>query len=372
MAEIPLQKPEDNSEPADPNKFALSDRIFRFLFVSPAYFTDAFRQKHFELTVIFRSFDRKGGDRMALDGPNARSTFMLSFEVPPTEAKVGVVIPQYNFVGEEVSALLGAFYGKFVINAGQMQAGDRLTVPTMWDAPCHSHAAPPFNLHPRKPDGPDLRLSFAEKLLSAYFNQTSNEDDLNRILRAAEFYRMALENFHERPEMAYTLLLSSLESLLDLLTYTEEDLYDPTLKERLARIAAECKDGTKIVSDLKGRLYQIKRKVAKLVDTFIPDTFFQQREAREAFAVMTTREELRERIRAAYDLRSQLLHTGNRMGIGHLTHNSMGEEFILGKPVLPNADLAKLLVKCLTLAGLERVTSTVLRSVVTQRILVVK
>lgn len=354
---------------AAPSKFALSDRIFRFLFVSPAYFTDAFAQQDFELTVVFRSFDRKGGDRMAFAGPNARSTFMLSFEAPEPEKKPGVVIPQYTHVAEEISALIGAFYGKFVINAGQMQSGERLTVPTMWEAPCHSHALPPFNMQPRRPDGPELRLRLVEKLLEVYFYRKCNEEDLNRIVRAAEFYRMALENFHERPEMAYTLLLSSLEAIIDLGTYTEEQIYDEKLRERFDQIAEQCKDGKKIVSDLKSRLFQIRRRVGILVNEFIPDSFFLQREAREEFATIRAREDLRNRVVAAYDMRSRLLHTGNLSGIGHLTHNSMGEEFVLGTPVLSDPDLVKLLVKALTLAGLERVTSTVLRTVIYRHLL---
>jgi hypothetical protein len=361
--------PGDDAGPPAPRRLTIHEGVFRFLFVSPAYFTAAFERDGFELTVVFRSFDRRSGSRMAFDGPYARSTFMLSFEVPVPDKKLAVVIPQYHHVGEEVSALIGAFYGKFVINAGQMQSGNRLTVPNMWDGPCHTHEHPAFNQQPRKPDGPDLQLTHVAKLLEVYFYNQVEYEALDRVLRAAEFYRMALENFHERPEMAYTLLLSALEAIIDLKTYTDDDKYDPALQEQLAQIAAQCKDGAKIVAALKGRLYQIRRRVAKLVDAYIPDTYFQQREAREDFASIKSREDLRVRVLAAYDLRSKLLHTGNRTGISHLSLSSMGEEFVLGTPVLPDPDLVKLLVKCLTLAGLERVTSTVLRSVIHQHLL---
>jgi hypothetical protein len=126
-----------------------------------------------------------------------------------------------------------------------MQSGNRLTVPNMWDGPCHTHEHPAFNQQPRKPDGPDLQLTHVAKLLEVYFYNQVEYEALDRVLRAAEFYRMALENFHERPEMAYTLLLSALEAIIDLKTYTDDDKYDPALQEQLAQIAAQCKDGRK-------------------------------------------------------------------------------------------------------------------------------
>jgi hypothetical protein len=162
-----------------------------------------------------------------------------------------------------------------------------------------------------------------------------------------------------------------LEAIIELRTYTDDEKYDTVLQEYLAIIAAECKEGAKIVSNLKNRLYQIRRKVVKLVDAFIPDEFFQQREAREAFVTIKSRDELKDRVLASYDLRSKFLHTGNRTSISHLTYDVMGEEYVLGTPVLPDQELVKLLVKCLTLAGLERVTSTVLRSVIQKHLLAV-
>ncbi len=351
-----------------PNKLRVSEGVFRFLFASPAHFTSAFEKRDFALTVVFRSFDRRAG-AWAYDGPHARSTFMLSFEVPIPEKDTAIVIPQYNHVGEEVSALIGAFFGKLVVNCGHMQSGNHLTVPYMWDGACYSHAHPAFNQHPRKPDGTDLQLTHVEKLLEGYFYQGSNNESLDRILRSAEFYRMALENFHERPEMSFTFLLSALEAMLDLHHYTDDEKYDDVLRAQLAQIAAQCEDGEKLVVSLKSRFYQIRRRVAAFVDAYIPDTFFTQSEARDPWVSLRKREDLRPRMLAAYDVRSRLLHTGDRTGIWALTHSSIGEEFCLGTPVLGEEKLKRLITSSLSLVGLERVTSTVLRAAVQRHLL---
>lgn len=370
MSDSPPPVP-DASAPVSaeaPNKLRVPEGVFRFLFASPAYFTAAFEKRDFALTVVFRSFDRRAGT-WAFDGPYARSTFMLSFEVPVPEKRAGIVIPQYNHVGEEVSALIGAFFGKFVVNCGHMQSGNHLTVPYMWDSPCNSHAHPAFNQQPRKPDGTDLQLTHVEKLLEVYFYQGTGNEALDRILRGAEFYRMALENFYERPEMSFTLLLSALEALLDLHNYTDDEKYDETLKAQLAQIAAQCMDGAKLVESLKSRFYQIRRRVAAFVDAYIPDTYFTQSEARESWASLQKRADLRPRVLAAYDVRSRLLHTGDRTGIWALTHSSMGEETCLGTPVLDDEKLKKLITSSLSLVGLERVTSTVLRCAIQRHLL---
>jgi hypothetical protein len=270
----------------------------------------------------------------------------------------------YEWVGEEVSALLGGFYGKLVINLGHYQAGRFLTVPATWDRPCESHAKPPFNSTPRKPDGPKLELPLAAEVIANYIADSREDKRLSYVLRACEFYRMALENYHERPEMSFTLLASALESLVEMRTFTDAELYDEKLLSDLAAIKEECEDGEKIVARLKGRLFQVRRKVAALVDDFLPDTFFSQREAGLAFGVVQDRTELRKRVLGAYDIRSKLLHTGNRSGIWFIAHDHQNCEIGLGRPVMKDDQLVEMLCGSVNLTGLERVTSTVLRSAI--------
>jgi hypothetical protein len=344
--------------------FKPNENIFRFLFVSPAWFVGATDREDFDLTVSFPSFDRKGKDELTLNGPYSRSKFMLSVEVAPVEKKIGAFHPMYEWVGEEVSALLGGFYGKLVLNLGHYQAGSFLTVPATWDRPCESYSKPPFNSTPRKPDGPKLELPLAGEIIANYIGDNREDKRLSYVLRACEFYRMALENYHERPEMSFTLLASALESLVEMRTYTDAEMYDEKLLSDLAAIKTECVDGEKIVAKLKGRLFQVRRKVVALVDDFLPDAFFSQREAGRAFGVVKDRIELRQRMLGAYDIRSKILHTGDRSGIWFIANDHEGCEIGLGKPVMKDARLVEMLCSSVNLAGLERITSTVLRSAI--------
>ena len=162
------------------------------------------------------------------------------------------------------------------------------------------------------------------------------------------------------------MLCSTLEALLPLKIYSEEELYDKSLAATLKRIADECSNGPRIVRGLKSRLFQIKRKVVSLVDHYLPASYFDQREATIDWAVLKDRTDLLSRIKHLYDLRSRILHTGDLTGLWYLQHHHQHSEIGLGQPVMDDRKLQKTLSGSLNLTGMERVTSTVLRSTIAE------
>lgn len=343
------------------------DTVFRFLFTSPASFVGESSSDSFWLTPAFPAFDRRNRAVQYPAGPYRRSHFTLSVLVPEPDRNGKVVhYPVYEWVGEEVSALLGAFYGKLILNLGHTQAGRLLTVPVSFEAATPHYDKPPFNDSPRRPKGHGVNLQNAGALVDAYIRFADTDTQLPLILRAAEFYRIALENYSDRPEMAFTMLVSALEALLDVRTYSEEELYHELLIKDLKQIRETCSDGDAIVKRLKSRLFQVKRKVAALVGAMIPDAFFTERETSLEYGFIRNREELIMRVRAAYDLRSRLLHTGDRTGLWFVEFDHQGAEVGLGAPVMRDKELVKLLCQGVTLTGMERIVSTVLRTAIDQ------
>jgi len=343
-----------------------SETIFRFLFSSPAHFAGECEGEDFWLTPAFPSFDRRGRELLAIGaGPFRRSHFCFSVEVPKRD-KSAMTYPMYEWVGEEMSALLGAFYGKLILNLGHVQAGRFVTVPSMPERRFHRYDKPPFNDRPRCPNGVEPNLAEAAPLIAKYVKVAATDDQLPLLVRSADFYRLALETYDERPEVAFAMLISTLEVLTGLRGYTEEELYDEQLLADLRLIETSCADGLQIARRLRGRLYQVKRKVAALARDLVPDTFFEQRETKLPWGFIQDRAELVERIRAAYDIRSRLLHTGNRSGLWYIEYDHQGEERGAGEPVLEDKELVKLLGRSVNLVGLERITSTVLRAMIVQ------
>ena len=341
------------------------ETVFRFLFSSPAHFAGECSGEDFWLTPAFPSFDRRGRELLRIAaGPFRRSHFCFSVEVPERDPTANTY-PMYEWLGEEMSALLGGFYGKLVSNLGHLQAGRLLTVPSSDERPSYRYDKPPFNDRPRRPDGAEPNLTHAAPLVAKYVRVAGTDNQLPLLVRAADFYRLALETYAERPEIAFAMLISTLEVLSALRDYADEELYDEQLLADLKLISASCAEGPNIANRIRGRLYQVKRKVATLVHHTVPNAFFEQRETEMPWGFITDRDELVQRVRAAYDIRSRLLHTGNRSGLWYIEHDHQGEELGAGEPVLDDKNLVKLLTRSVNLVGLERIASTVLRTLIT-------
>jgi hypothetical protein len=229
-----------------------SDTIFRFLFSSPAHFFGECAGDGFWLTPAFPSFDRRGRESLAAN-PSAlrRSNICLSIEVPERDETAGSY-PMYSWVGEELSSLLGAFYGKLVLNFGHMQAGKLMTVPSIEDRPYYRFDKPPFNDRARQPAGVELNLCKATRVVAKYIRVAGSDDQLPWLVRAAEFYRLALENYADRPEIAFAMLIATLESLTPLHEYSEDDLFDKDLLNDFRQIAEISAEFSDIVEGLEG------------------------------------------------------------------------------------------------------------------------
>ncbi len=210
-----------------------------------------------------------------------------------------------------------------------------------------------------------MNLSECVRVIDRYIAEYG-KGSAGLILRAAESYRVALESFHSRPEIALAMFCSTLEALLPLKDYSDIDLYDNSLALVFKNIAAYCPRGEIIVRGLKSRLFQIKRKVASFVGQYVPESYFEQPEAAFHWGMAKNRAELISRIRCVYDVRSRVLHAGERRGLWYLEHDSERSEVGIGSPVLDDKELQKLLAGALTLTGMERVTSTVLRAVIAE------
>lgn len=336
------------------------ENVFRFVFSSSAYFVGECDGEAFNLTFAFPSWSRQSAfNQHTFEA----SHFVLSIRTEKRNA-ASIHIPTYEWVGEELSALLCITFGKLIVNLGHIQSGFSLCVPVETKPPIGDRWRTPFNGTPRKPNGPELNLTTAKGMIDCYIADRGDER-LGYILRAAEFYRAALENFHKRAELSLTLFCSALEAVLPLRQYTERELFDENLLQMLTSIET-LPNGRQISEAVKSRLFQIKRKVAALVTHYVPDSFFTERESEVEWGVIKDREDLLARIRRVYDLRSMVLHTGNREGLWFLEHDHGRSEIGLGAPSIDNKDLKKALAGGLTLTGLERVTWSVLRAALSE------
>lgn len=150
-------------------------------------------------------------------------------------------------------------------------------------------------------------------VLKAFFSRGTKDDQWASLLSGAAFYQQGLTLFSDRPHLSFSLLISSLESLLPLIDYTEQELFDPDLLADFGAISSQAKYGELIVERLKNRMYQVRRKCGAFVAKTLDRQFYDRHESSEAFFSVKP-DRIDARIKAAYDLRSRFLHTGRSHG----------------------------------------------------------
>ncbi len=314
----------------------------------------------YQLRVAFPSFQNSHRKDYLGAHPHRCFHFALSIRVPKHESTGNFqVVETYSWMPEQVSMLLTGFYGKLIRSHGHIQQGYHIAVPDLAVPPQPDFNAPPFNDQPRKPNGPGLNLQKAQNLIEAYLFSTPDDSVLPKLLSACTFYHLALENWSGRSVLAYTSLVSSVEALLELRTYEESELFDEQRLRDFKAIEESVPDGEKIVRRLKGSLYSIRRMFAQFLIERLPDNHFSERECPEFMAL--TKERLNQAAKAAYDIRSRFVHTGDPTALGFLSFNHQNTEIQLGEPVIADAELKKLISRSPTLAGLERIVATLLR-----------
>jgi len=172
---------------------------------------------------------------------------------------------------------------------------------------------------------------------------------------SGRFYLQALQNFEERPDVAYLNLITAGEVLSNYFSYDKDELLDEQAKDIIRQIVEASDDGPELARQIKGRLFQVKRRFLRAMESLLTDPFFAESEAERDF-LRLKKEDIKSRLSAAYDLRSQHVHSGIPFGswIARTLGGEAGEVQV-GTPVVGNKDFEKVLARAPTYFGLERI-----------------
>ncbi len=328
-----------------------------FLFSSSAHFVGSAEATQCKVHHCWPSFNAKDRKLKFQQGPLYRCDFALSVKFPAKERTGGfAIIETYEWLGDRVAPLLSCVYGKLIEYRGQLQSAGHLTLPNLETSINPSFEEPPFNSKPRTATKTELNFKNLNHLLEKILFEESEEKQM--LINAGMFYQLALENWVNRPALAYSSLISSLEAVLPLRDYTNKELFDDRRIKDFELIQS-LPDGDKIVNRFKGSLYSIRRKLGIFVTDKLPETFFEEPECKHDNGLLK-KENLGKAMKAAYDLRSKFLHTGNSIGYWPLEQTSDGLEVPMRGAVIHDRAVEKLVNNTVTLTGLERITSTIL------------
>ncbi|MFG1279765.1 hypothetical protein [Xanthobacter autotrophicus] len=336
------------------------ERIQKLLLSSPAHFVGEFDTPNLLISHAWPPLHTGrprwfGGNEDSL----SRTAIVLAFRTPaPPDPAPGVVVPNYENVGEVVASALSVLYGKRFDVHGPFEMSGFFGMPDLlaFATPCEPRLRHNDG-RPRADRGIPLNLGDAGRIASLILG-SHDDPRLTAFFSAAGFYRRALVTIEIDPESAYLHLITAGEIVSNLHDVPDEDALDEEARALLDRIAKEMSDGTKVASFLRGRLRGIKRRFVSVILSMIDDTFFDRREAAEQFGSFR-KDDFRKRIAAAYDLRSRFVHSGYPFG-GWINLQMTRFEVQLGKPVVPDKEMAEVLARAPLFSGLERVIRYVL------------
>lgn len=330
--------------------------VHKLLLSTPAHFTGEFRSPTLVVTHAWPPMHNGGRNWLRYQGSAiGRTAVVIAFRTaPPEEGKPGVVVPNYEPFGETMAALLSLLYGKRFDTHGPTEMSGSFGIPDLAlfgaplspSLPCHGQAL--------RADHPvPLMLDEARRLSAVIFGDHDDQKRATAFHSAAKFYRRALIAMEDDPEIAYLHLITAGEILSERTPFVDAKHLDPRMRSAFDRIEAELPDGAKLTRLLRGQVRGIKRRFVDTIASLVDDHFFDRRESTIDWGALR-KSDFRDRVGAAYDLRSRFLHTGYGFGrwVSFWHENA---EIQMGQPIVPDSEMAKILHKAPVLIGLERI-----------------
>ncbi|MFM0002753.1 HEPN domain-containing protein [Paraburkholderia dipogonis] len=340
--------------PADRSPKHPKETLQRALLSSTSYFTGEYEDEGILITHAFPGMRDRHAMQKMMEGPLSRSAFIASFDTSPPGRSLGVVLPDYTWVGDTLAAFLSVLYGKRFDNHGMIEMLGRFALPDMSSLAGVNNSLLAHNSHEVRTNFPiKLELMQFRRIVSFFSLRHLNEKFSVSFEGACSFYARALRLCETDPEVAYLHLITAGEILSAYFERTPDELFDESTKQAMRTIEAIVPDGERISSLLKGRLLQVKRRFVLAFSELVDESFFENPEQRTGIGTIQVAE-FKTAIGAAYDLRSKFVHTGANFG-GWVAPRSDRVDVFGGVPSLADRELAKTISKAPTFNGLERI-----------------
>ena len=214
-----------------------------------------------------------------------------------------------------------------------------------------------FNsLEPRSNYGISLDLSHFEKIQRVLFEQEEGlKSAQETFFYAGRFYAQSLRQVEVSPEIAFLSLITVGEILSVYFDYPAKDLMDEDTGKLLKDLREIGDLGEKLAKRVENKLKGVSEAFCRYLLECLDDEFFRKPEAKNSFEQLG-KDDIRQRLKAAYNIRSQFVHAGKFhsgwMSVNYLNNN---EEVLHGSPIIGNRDTEKMIKRSPTFIGMERI-----------------
>jgi len=286
-----------------------------------------------------------------------RSTIMLVFQTQPVKIGGREIYPSYAEVGEKIASYLSLLFGKRFDFHGFVESNGFFQIPDYFNLGGYFTRSIPINSAKARIDFEiPINLTEFSRIKPFMADETVDIKFLQVFTAITRSYWRALQTFESDPEVSFLHLITAGEIISNFEKFDFDALLEEETRNDLQRIEIECCDGIQIVSRIKGKLRQVKKRFVKAICSFCDDNFFNRTESSPSWGRLRL-ENFEASIGAAYEVRSSYLHTGSPFGYWVLPHESgCGSiEMNIGTPVTDDPKWSNILANSLSLFGLERV-----------------
>lgn len=328
--------------------------VQKILISSPCAFAGEFETENLLLAPAWPSIRDRVALGLRVSGAPGREGLMLAFRTDPAD-QGGIVIPNYDHVGDMVCSYMSLLYGKRFESHGAVESSGFYNLPNLrnWDA--DQDAVLPQNKTSPRPDfAIPLVLNEVRRLMPLLFGEMAHSDEVRAFRGAAKFYQQALRAAEADLEVAYLHLITAGEILAEAVPVEPDRLLDAQMRELLERIAEGLPDGARVARLIRSKVRSIRRRFVHTLCSLTDEGFFKRTEANEPFARLTSAG-YPKALAAAYDLRSQYVHTGQSFGHWIAARGMCTYEVQVGRPVVGSKQLGRVLADAPTYIGLERI-----------------
>lgn len=342
----------------------VSDKVItKLLFSSPSKFIGEYENEDILVTHVSDGKIKQREWLGSTENPFSRNFFIIVIKTPKWQ-RDSTVIPDYSYLGKEFCIGFSVLFGKRFDSHGLLEQHNRYYLPDYKNISRSCSHMLAFNDHKPRIDY-DIALDFRE--VKYLVDIIGERGTLFSILKSVgEYYLKAICEYEHNPEIAFIHLVTCGEILSNFMKHNKIDLIDNRILDDLKIIRENVKDGEKVSNRLLSQFGLVKSKYTNTLVTFLDDEFFDKTQSQNDSTRLLKSNIIR-RIKASYDVRSKMLHTGELYN-GWIAHSIYSkDEIVDGKPILNNKEYEKLIQLCPTFAGMERIIRYCLIKILCQK-----
>lgn len=328
--------------------------ITKFLLSTPARFQGRCRTEWY---YLMEAHENRG--KMTYSSWEDERTFRQYIELAVLTRKMTekeLIFPDYSALGESFAVAMSVLFGKRFEFHGITQQHGFGYVPLVdpRNTICNKNLC--FNSStPRADYGIAIDLANFTKIENLLLEQEDNlRNAQSTFFYAGRFYLQSLNEVEKSPEIAFISLITSVEILASYFKYRTEDLLDEDTYKLLLALEGIDDIGPKLASKVRTKVLGISEGLCKFMMESLDDQFFERSESKRKENGLK-KADIKRRIKAAYDIRSKIVHAGKFhrgwMQVNYLDNN---DEIMYGDPVIDDKDIRKSISRSPTFIGMER------------------